>query len=287
LTFIPSFIRLFRSLRRNRYRTVLDFQGLFRSALLSCCCRSRDIVGFAAPRESGARFFYHRKITINPSLRHAVERNLELTCAAFGLEPDPLEYDFPEHEESATLIGDMLTERGIADHHVRIGVVPGARWNSKRWPPEFFADVIRRVASGEPDARFILIGSGSDLPDAERILGLVPDLAVVNCVGETDLGELVELVRRCHAVFTNDSGPMHIAAALRVPVFALFGPTDPALCGPFGEGHHVFQSVADCAGCYLRDCRKKDFACHRTISPESVSDHILRFIRTVDERVES
>lgn len=149
-----------------------------------------------------------------------------------------------------------------------LGVNPGAFFGTaKRWPPERFAAVADRVAR-EAGARVAIVGAASERPLGEAIARLMRSPARVLC-GETTLGELTGVLSRMSLLLTNDSGPMHLAAAVGVPVVAIFGPTDWRETAPFGAGHRVVREPVECSPCKLREC-PIDHRCMRLVSVERV-----------------
>ena len=178
--------------------------------------------------------------------------------------------DLPVNEETAGRARMTVAEAFGGTLPERFALIaPGARWETKKWPAEFFSAVIASVARREPGMRFLLAGSRDEMPDAETILAKCSGLPVVSICGKTSVTELLEAVRLSSLVICNDSGPMHMAAALGVPVVAMFGPTDPALTGPYCEKKSVFVPEIACIRCFLRYC--KDSRCHASVDPEAVA----------------
>jgi ADP-heptose:LPS heptosyltransferase len=157
-----------------------------------------------------------------------------------------------------------------------VTVAPGARWLTKKWPAEFFASVMQSIAQRDPGLKFLLAGTSDEIADAKAILAQCGDLPVASVCGGTTVGELLEVIRMSVLTVCNDSGPMHIAAALGVPVVAMFGPTDPALTGPYCEKKSVFIPEIACNRCFLRYC--KDSRCHASIDPEAVAEASFKLL---------
>jgi lipopolysaccharide heptosyltransferase I len=265
-----EFFKLVRALRKEKYDLVVDFQGLFRSAFFAWIARRRrgSVCGFAFPREKAARFFYDRRVETK-SL-HAVEKNVELANFVTGASDEVPAPEFPSVERAA-----LLPEKASGP---RIVVFPGARWPSKCFPAELFSDVMRRIKEGKSDAAFIISGSAAERPKAAALLaGLPQDFPVTDMTGRSTLQELFGLIRSADAVLCNDSGPMHIAALLKTPVFSFFGPTDPRKTGPWEQEDRVFRGKAECAPCMNKICPKTETLCHR-IDPGLVSSTILEQI---------
>ncbi len=262
-----EFFHLARSLRQEKYDLVVDFQGLFRSALCAALTRAVRKAGFAEPRERAAALFYSEKHHVNMQL-HAVERYLRLALAVSG----GGEYRVPHCElpsdcQAAEKVAALLAENGCAEGDFLVALIPGARWESKKFPPRLFAAVANLVRRKHPDWRFAVIGGKDDTGTAEEIAALAP--GVIDLTGKTDLPGMVELLRRCGKVVSNDSGPVHAAAALDREIYVFFGPTDPELTGPFGHRIKVFRNEKlDCLKCLSRHCGNPE--CHN-ISPEAVA----------------
>ena len=138
-------------------------------------------------------------------------------------------------------------------------LLPGTRWESKQFPPELFAAIIRRLKEKMPDMAFVAAGSPAEAP-----LGDAIGENVINLAGKTSLSSLFELLRSSCGALGNDSGPLHAAAALNIPVFGFYGPTVPGLTGPWGENTTFFQrDDLKCAGCLKRHCPLEKTLCHQ------------------------
>ncbi|MEO7949858.1 MAG: lipopolysaccharide heptosyltransferase II [Chthoniobacterales bacterium] len=147
----------------------------------------------------------------------------------------------------------------------RIGLCPGAEYGSaKRWLPERFAAVANAVG-GE----WVLFGTAKDLKVGAEIAAALGDNCT-NLIGQTTLEQLIDELRKCALLLTNDTGTMHLAALLGVPVVAVFGSTEPSLTGPLGRGNHVVRQKVECSPCFLREC-PLDFRCMNAVSVEEVA----------------
>jgi len=255
--------QLYRRLRSEHYDLVIDLQGLLRSGLITLATHAPVRVGFAEARE-GSRLFYTRKVKGERGL-HAVDRYMKV-AADLGCPADEsiLLFPLPQRES------DRMT-RIRNDLHEYAVIVPGARWRTKIWPAENFGKVAARLP-----IRSVVIGGSGDRAIAEEVVSASSGNAL-SLAGETDLSELIELMRGARVVITNDSGPMHIAAALNIPVIAVFGPTSPVLTGPYGRGHVILQSTEACAPCFKRECA--DMKCMRGITPEAVIEKVHAILR--------
>jgi lipopolysaccharide heptosyltransferase I len=241
------------ALRAEGYDIAVDLQGLLRSGLLTRASRAPVRVGFREAREGSTLFYTHR--ISGGRETHAVERYLKI-AAALGCETGEILFPLPLIKES----GQVRTVKAEMGNYAVIAA--GARWTTKKWPAIKFGHVASRLQE-----RSIVVGSTADAEDAEEIAALSGGKAI-SMAGKTGLGELISLVRDARYVITNDSGPMHIAAAAGVPVVALFGPTNPVRTGPYGDNHVVLAAEVSCAPCYKKACRS--MRCMEAISVESV-----------------
>lgn len=248
---ISEFNSLRKSLRNERYDMVIDLQGLLRSGLISALASSPVRVGLSSARE-GATHFYTHKIDVDMD-DHAVDRYLKV-AAALGCDTDKIE--FPMLHNDYPL---KLDEYAV--------ITPGARWESKIWPPDNFGT----LASLLP-VKSVIVGASADVERAEVIEKHAMGNAI-NLAGKTSLRELAGIIRNASFMVTNDSGPMHIAAGFGVPVYALFGPTSPERTGPYGTGHKIIRAETPCAPCFKKSC--SDLRCLEDISPAQVLEEIM------------
>jgi lipopolysaccharide heptosyltransferase II len=281
-TFFPFMMRLLKKLRHENYDMVIDLQGLFRSAFFAKAAKSKVTVGFKNPREAVSKIFYDIKIAIPPELTHAVEKNAFLVSKLLGIEYRVPRLDLPEISKNSASVNENLRAFNVTGNDICIGVIPGARWKSKKWPASFFSEIINSICAKSKHSRFILIGAPSDSAAAQEILTKTSPGKVFDMTGKTGTAELVELLRKCSAIITNDSGPMHIAAALNIPVLAFFGPTIPEKTGPFGKNHVILTSNTDCIGCLKRYCPDKTYKCHNGIHPADAVNKLLELIKHKD-----
>jgi heptosyltransferase II len=157
------------------------------------------------------------------------------------------------------------------------GLCPGAEYGpAKRWLPERFAEVAASVSNGS-DAKWILFGTKNDVGVGETIAAQLGDKCV-NRIGQTTLDELVAELRTCRAVLTNDTGTMHLAALLGLPVIAIFGSTEPQLTGPLGDGHAIVRNHVECSPCFLREC-PIDFRCMKEVTTAEVVNAMMSILR--------
>lgn len=292
---------LIRQIRQARFDLALDVQGLFRSGLIAYLSGAPCRLGFANARELSP-LFYTLKASVPPGEIHAVERYLYL-LSPLGIElkggggrDGLLQLDFTV----PVSLADRLYVRGLLGgenrERLRSGVregeagssrprkadrrspgsplilmSPGARWESKRWPSERFAQLADGLIERDR-ATVALIGSPSERPLAEVIRAQMRETPLL-LAGQTSLKQLAALMEEAGLLVTNDSGPMHLAAAMGTPVVALFGPTSPLRTGPYGAGHRVLQKKLPCVPCFKRRC-PEDHRCLRSLEVAEVLEQI-------------
>lgn len=278
LTFPGAFLKLVREIRLEKYDFVIDLQGLLRSAFFAKFARAPVFAGFDSPKEKFATFFYNRRIEPGAEHVHAVDRNAGLVSSLLEIPFNVPDTPLPEDRRNMDRLNGILEKKNISKNDLLIGIAPGARWESKQWPPLFFAKVMDLLEPRIPGCRFLLLGSADELETCGRISSSCEKAKPVIIAGETGIGELVEAIRISKCLLCNDSGPMHIAASLKIPVFAMFGPTDPDRTGPYGKMHSVFQPELSCIKCLKRYCPDKNYVCHKSVCPELAADGIVSLI---------
>src|SRR4029077_17617676 len=159
------------------------------------------------------------------------------------------------------------------DHPPRLGLCPGAEYGpAKRWLAEGFIQTGSAVAA-RLQIQWVLFGTERDRPVGEQIAaGLGQNC--LNRIGQTTLNELVTELRQCRMLLTNDTGTMHLASLLGVPVVAIFGSTEPRLTGPLGQHDLVIRHHVECSPCFLRDC-PLDFRCMKEVRTDEVREAVL------------
>ena len=151
---------------------------------------------------------------------------------------------------------------------LRLGLCPGAEYGpAKRWLPERFAATAAAIGG-----RWVLFGTAQDEEVGAQIAATLGD-SCINLIGRTTLEQLIEELRKCQLLLTNDTGTMHLATLLGVPVVAVFGSTEPSLTGPLGKGNRIIRHQVECSPCFLREC-PLDFRCMKAVSAEEVAASI-------------
>jgi heptosyltransferase-2 len=185
------------------------------------------------------------------------------------------------NQESGTFVKDFLLGKKIEREDWVVGIHPGARWETKRWEEEKF-DKVCEILNQRPEVKIILFGDQKDHDLLERISPSTEDQRIFKALN-LPLNKFMSLIARCDCFVTNDSGPMHIASALGVPVVAIFGPTHPKLgFSPKGSENVVLTANVKCSPCSLhgeKRCHKKSRYCMDLIEPEMVTAAVERILK--------
>jgi heptosyltransferase-2 len=249
---------------RNEFDAAVLLPNSFGSALQAFLARIPERWGYA---KDGRGFLLTRKSAVPSEVRgrsqvyyyRAMLEGIGLSVA------DSPETSLRCPEAWHVRGGEMLGDEGPW-----VGINPGAFFGSaKRWIPSRYAAVADELVT-KNDLRVVLLGGAAERPLAEFIAGSMQAPARVLC-GETSLAELVGVLSHLRLLVTNDSGPMHVASALGIPVVAIFGPTDWRETAPFAERRRLLREPVPCAPCLLRDC-PIDHRCMKLITVESVAN---------------
>jgi heptosyltransferase-1 len=216
----------FRKLQGS-YDFVVDMQGTLRSGVIGWLSNGghhdAEVVGFSSPREEGALRFYNR--TVGRRGRHIVEQNAVLLSRGVGVPLEPAQVGIPRTEWAEEWAAQEVIRRPMAV------LAPAAGWRGKQWPAEHFAELAVSLRDRGYDVVVNAPREGDALAnEVAQSSGGAARVVVCNVAG------LIALMRRADLCVGGDSGPMHLAASLAVPVVALFGPTNPERNGPWGPG---------------------------------------------------
>ena len=223
---LRSILALRSNLRRECYDLAVDMQGTLRSAVIGWMTGAQQFVGYSDPRESLAARFYSRKLTRRGA--HVVEQGAALLGDACGLPLEPAGVTLPRNPHAEAWAEEEVRSRPL------LMLAPGGGWGAKHWPTERFGEVAREMLLRVSDC-VVNAGSGNTSLAARVVAASDGAARIAAC----DVAQLVALIRRTDLFLGGDSGPTHLAAALAVPLVALFGPTDPARNGPWGPGAKI------------------------------------------------
>lgn len=261
-----------KELRAARYDIVLDLQGLTKSGLVARLSGASRRAGFRGPesRELNCLFLSER-LAAPAEATHVVEKNLSL-LRALRVEPSAPRWVFPEYREEKERMDLFLAKCGLQhDGHVLPFAIvnTGGTWPTKRWAVSRFAETAKALRSRLNLPVVALWGSAAEKVEAAEVVRC----AEAFLAPPTDLRQLAALCSRAALFVGNDTGPLHLAAALGVPTTAIFGASDAQRNGPFGR--HTKTCVAatlDCRPCWRDDCSRRDKACLEQVSVEAVLD---------------
>jgi lipopolysaccharide heptosyltransferase II len=269
-----SSVRLLR--REPSFDVAILFPNSVRAALESWLTRIPRRVGY---RGHSRRWLLNQIVPVprkpGPPEHHSLRfLRIARECGADTFESDrsraDVQYPTPN------------VQMAINRQPIKIGLCPGAEYGpAKRWLPKRFAEAAEKI-SAQLFVQWILFGTPRDATIGAEIAAVLGDYCV-NRVGQTTLDQLIDELRECRLLLTNDTGTMHLAALLGVPVVAIFGSTEPRLTGPLGDGHVVLRHHVECSPCFLREC-PIDFRCMKAVSVQEVANAVLSILsRQSDE----
>jgi heptosyltransferase-1 len=262
-------------LRARRYDLVIDFHGLFKSAVIVLLSGGKRKLGYDSLQELSG-LFYNEKIPEDMG-KHAVDRYLDF-ARHLGARADTPEFILPIHEENENRVRALLTAEGIGPNDPFVAVSPQALWETKLWSYQKFAQLSERIIQ---ELNMPVVFTGGDASATEGIQSFMIQPSV-DLAGQTTLRDLACLYRKASLLITTDSGPMHLAAAMGTSVVALFGPTDPARTGPYGNGHSVIRMDLPCSPCFLKTCETRH--CMQGITVEDVFQAVRKKLGEISVR---
>ncbi|HEX9078194.1 MAG TPA: lipopolysaccharide heptosyltransferase II [Desulfuromonadaceae bacterium] len=273
---IKGRLRLAAEIRRQRFDLAVILPNSFDSALVPWLAGIPYRLGKQS--DGRGRLLTHRYAVPEVPGRHEVRYYLDL-LAHFGISGRAATPHLVTTPDEGHRAAALLAARGIGADSFVLGINPGATFGSaKRWYPERFARVAQRLAA-EWQARVVIFGGPGETAIAAEIERNLAG-ACLNLAGTTSVRDLMALIRRCDFFVTNDSGPMHIAAAFGVPLVAIFGSTDHTGTAPCGDRAVVVRKEIACAPCKLREC-PSDHRCMAAVTADDVADAALALFRHI------
>jgi heptosyltransferase II len=242
------------------------FQNAFEAALIARLAGIKIRVGY---NTDGRGFLLSHSVVRGKEVLklHQVEYYLTV-LRALGWDAPTKDPGLRASPESVTRARSLLSSRGIQDQDLVVGLSPGAAYGpAKRWPVERFAAIGNR-AIRDWGAKVVVIGTEKEKALGETLISATAPGAVNFC-GMTGLGDALALIKRCRLFVSNDSGLMHVAAALKVPTVAIFGSTDSVATGPRGKNARVVKQDLECSPCLKPEC-SSGYRCLLAVQPEDV-----------------
>jgi lipopolysaccharide heptosyltransferase II len=257
---VKEILSLKKQLGRVGYDVAIDLSGLFRSGVITWFSKAPVRLGFAESDEGSPFFYTHR---IHGSMKiHAIDRYLEI-ARYMGCEINTIEYPLAPYDPAPDIL-QALPKKYVV-------MAPSAGKPANQWPAEKFGELASRLSLPS-----VIIASANEAGIADTVVAHSKGNAI-SIAGKTGLKELIPVISRAAFFVCNDTGPMHLAAALNIPVFAVFGPANPVRTGPYGDIHTVIQLDLPCAPCYAKyPCTRYDFRCMKDLSVDQVYDAIYR-----------
>jgi len=254
--------------RRGSFDLALDFQGLLRSALLALASGAPERLGPAGAREG--TLLYTRRVRSLPGLRHAIDEARSF-LPALGLSPElAAGASLPLPPARRKALRESCASFGLPQG--MLAVIPGARWDSKRWPVESWIELIRLLDSD----RVLLLGSAADAKLTGRIAQAT---GALDLAGRTSLRQLAGLLQGAALAVGGDSGALHLAVALGRPVVGIYGPTNWPRTRPYGAANQLLiRSELGCLRCRYRRCPLPDHPCMK-LGSEEVAAAIARVLK--------
>lgn len=265
---------LIERIRQGRYDLGILLTNSFSSAWWFSRGRIKRRLGFAADG---------RSLLLTDPIPFPACRGKEHLVKTYKRILAPLEIEISQTdpelfvlEQERSAIEQLLKQYQIPKKALLIGINPTAAYGpAKCWPKERFLALSKRLLAKDQNIYILFFGDKSGQKLCASIANQLPERAV-NLAGRTSLRELIALIQRCNLFLTNDSGPMHIAAALKTPLIALFGSTSDVATGPYQHGQVLHKHV-ECSPCYKRVC-PIDFRCMKQILVEEVYNEIIKNI---------
>jgi lipopolysaccharide heptosyltransferase I len=273
-----GYLHFFRMLRARGFDLAIDLQGLLRSSLMARATGAGRRVGLSSARE-GASWFYTDVVPIRDYYaQHAVDRYWRV-AEALGAGGGPKQFRVPLTEAALHWTDAVLRE--CPRPWLVLGV--GARWRTKRWPPEHFATLAHK-AWQRFGGTVVFVGARDEVGLADATARRLAS-PVRNLTGRTTLPQLAALLSRADAVLANDTGPLHLAAALGRPVVAPYTCTQVRRNGPYGAMAGAVETRVWCRGSYLKHCGRLE--CMAELTPDCLWPILDEVLRRWDQRSRS
>lgn len=268
---LVSYGRFLQTCRRQAFDLVVDLQGLLRTGLMTACSGACRKVGLSSARE-GAVWFYTDVVRVaDCAAIHAVDRYW-LAAEALGAGDGPKEFRVPVAEAERCWALDLLQQYP----RPWLALAVGARWVTKRWPPEHFAVLVQRVQQRFGGTAFF-VGSSDEAKLSQTAAGFLHGGPFCDLTGKTTLPQLAALLAQADVMLANDTGPLHLAAALGRPVVSPYTCTKVLRSGPYGSQAAAVEADIWCQGSYLKRCPRLE--CMAKLTPDHLWPALSRTLQ--------
>ncbi len=261
--------RFLAHLRKDHYDCIVDFHGIIKSALISLCARGDRKIGFdAIHAKEKSHIFYGECVRGTDRRMHKVDKNM-LVARYLGAGNARPETMLQAPDSVYRYIENFFRNTGIRSPVFAINPFSSKGTGFKRWPIERYAQLAGRVKDYMGAQILILWGPG-EKEEAERLKAMAGENAFLAC--PTNIPQLYALLENVDMYIGGDTGVMHLASAAKIPVVAIFGPTDAAVNAPYGFNNIIVRKELSCSPCKKKDCR--DRTCIASISVEDVFEAV-------------
>lgn len=269
LSVTQAFTGFLRQLRDGRFDLVIDMQGLFRSGFFAFATGAGVRIGRGDAREMTGLFYTHRA-AVDERRMHAFVLNCAMV-APLGVKVQPSPSDLFISEQSRAGARRALEQAGLPFGRPYAVIAPGSNWETKNWPASKFGQTAALLRK-QLDLIPVVVGTPGQRNMADTIRQAEP--SAIDLCGKSSLAELVAVIAGADLLVANESGPLHIADALDMPLVGVIGPTDPRIVGPYNRVDGVIRAGMPCLCCSIRKVAKCPHAhlCMNDLTAEAVAD---------------
>lgn len=261
-------------LRKDKFDIAIDLQGLVKSGVISYLSGAKTIIGFDSKncREFLNTLFTNKKVSPEKGDIHIVDKNISL-LRPLGFKKINKEFYINPALEGGKFTDEFLLKNRTSAKHL-IAINPGAGWKTKEWGIKNYAELGDRIISEFGVDVIITWGPGEE-EMAKAVMDSMSHIPII--APPTAIGQLAALLKKCELFIGGDTGPLHIAAAMKTPTIGIYGPSDPLRNGPYGDNHIVIHKKIECSGCYKRNC--DTVKCMKAISVNDVLSVVKKKLR--------
>ncbi len=266
---LKEYARVLKAIRSEKFDLAVDLQGLARTAFLTAFSKARTRIGVPGMKEFSwllVKEVFPESKTLNAALR-----SLETVRFLTGIPGEPafnvIVSSAQYYKAKETLLGD-----GIKSTDKLIGIVPFARGKAKEWPLGHYKELIETALSSSKDLKVLVFGDNKTQRNA-----FMEHSRIINLSGRTSLSDLGAYMRLCRVIIGGDTGPVHLASSLGIPVVTIFGGSDVGETAPIARNAKILKKEFDCSPCRSRPACK-DFPCLKAITPKEVHEAMARYL---------
>ncbi|MCX5782176.1 MAG: lipopolysaccharide heptosyltransferase II [Elusimicrobia bacterium] len=266
---LKELIRIIRKVRQEKFDLIIDLQGLLKTALIPFFSGAKKKLGVPGMKELS--WLFYKEVFPEKRSMNSVFRSLEVVRFLSSRNFEP-KFNILINDNIKQKASDILKEEGINDSDQLIGIAPLTRGKAKQWPIKYFEQLIRMINSNYPNYKVIILG------DKKAPLDFSNNNNVVDLSQKTDLKTLAAILSKCCIVVGPDTGPVHLASALGIPVVAIFGGSDVKETSPIAKNASILSHDFQCSPCRKRPlCKNID--CLIDIKPEEVLKAVEKWIK--------